>query len=78
MVGLLVMGLQLHVHEILQLHGIGVAVHHEAQVVGDELEGVMVGQDLGVTLEDGALGRGLHVLLQGHEAVFARLVEQLV
>jgi hypothetical protein len=53
--GLLVVGLKLVVEQALELVGVEVAAHHQAQAVGDELEHVVVGHHLGVSVEQLAL-----------------------
>jgi len=74
--GLGVVGVDLVVHQVLELERVHIARHHQAQVVGDELEHVVVGQHQRVLGEQLALLGLLDVALDGHHAVAADLVEQ--
>ena len=73
-----VMGLDLAVHQALDLVRVEVARDHHAQVVGDELDDVVVGADDGVLLEQRRAGRILDVLLDRHQAFLARLLQDVV
>jgi hypothetical protein len=67
--GLVVMLLQLLFHDILDLVRILEVHGHHPQGVADEVGGEMVLQDLGIILEDGAVGRLFDVTLEGDDAL---------
>ena len=77
-VRLLVMGVDLAVHQRLDLMGVQVARHHHAQVVGDELRHVVVVADHRVFLEQRRSVRLFHVLLDRHQAFLAGLLQDVV
>jgi hypothetical protein len=77
-VGLLVVGVDLAVHQRLDLVRIEVARHHHAQVVGDELDHVVVVAHRRVLLEQRRVVRVLDVLLDRHQAFLARLLQDVV
>ncbi len=70
--------LQLQFQQRFQFMRFDVAADHQAQAVGDEVHQVMVGEHLGVLVEQIARGRGVHVRFQRDETLAARLVQQLV
>ena len=76
--GLVVVGLDLVVHQVLDLERVHVAADHQAQVVGDELEQVVVAQHLRVRGEDRALLRRLDVALDRHQPFLAHLAQDVV
>ena len=73
-----VVRLDLGVHQRLDLVRVEVARDHHAQVVGDELDDVVVVADDGVLLEQRGAVRILDVLLDGHQAFLARLLQDVV
>ncbi|MCY1366175.1 hypothetical protein D9M69_530560 [compost metagenome] len=76
--GLVADGVDLVVHEGLDLVRVGVAADDQAQVVAQEHGDALVRQDGRVAAEDLALLRRLHVGLELHHALLAGLGEQLV
>ncbi len=77
-VRLRVVGLDLAVHQAFDLVRVEVARDHHAQVVGDELDHVVVAADDGVLLEQRRAGRVVDVLLDRHQAFLARLLQDVV
>ena len=71
-------GLDLVVHQVFDLERVQVAAHHEPQVVGDELDHVMVGEDPGIFGEERAFLGLLDVALDRHQAFLADLREDVV
>ena len=73
LVGRLVMRLQLHLEQALQLVRIEAAADHQAQAVRDELHQVVIGLDLRIVLEERAAVFGVEAGLDGHESVLTDL-----
>jgi hypothetical protein len=76
--GSAVMGLDLAVHQRLDLVRVQVARDHHAQVVGDELDHVVVVADGRVLLEQRRLVRVLDIVLDRHQALLAGLLQDVV
>ena len=74
----LVMGLEFHLQEALELMRIETATDHEPQAVRDELREMVIGPDLGVFLEQRAAVLGFEVGLDRHESVLADLHQCVV
>jgi hypothetical protein len=74
---LVVVGLDLHVHQVLDLECVQVAAHHHAQVVGHELDRMVIGGNARVLGEDRAGVGVLDVVLDRHQALLAHLGEDL-
>ena len=75
---LLVMGFYLVVHQVLDLERIQVAADHEAQVVGQEFHHMVIGGDLRILGEYGALVRSVDVGLDRHQSFLAHLGEDVI
>jgi hypothetical protein len=73
-----VVGFDLVIHQVLDLEGVQVAADHEPQVVGDELENVMIREYARVLREELALLGLLHVGFDRHEAFLAHFGEHVV
>ena len=76
--GLVVVGLDLVVHQAFDLVRVQVARDHHAQVVGDELRDMVVVAHHRVLLEQRRAVRLFHVLLDRHQAFLARLLQDVV
>ena len=75
----LVVGLDLVVHQVLDLERVQVAAHHQAQVVGEELEHVVVGERSRGYLANSGLCVGLlDVVFDRHQAFLAHLGQDVV
>ncbi len=81
MLGLLGLGHQFGLHELLQLVGLDLAVDDGLEAVAEELEALVMLEDRGIPLEDAAFLGLHHVLLERDQAVAAPdhedLIEQL-
>jgi hypothetical protein len=77
-VGLGVVGVDLGVHQGLDLVRVQVAAHHHAQVVGDEVGHVVVVAHVGVLLEQRRVVRVFNVFFDRHQALFAGLLQDVV
>ena len=69
--------LDLDVHQVLDLHGIEVAPHHHPQVIGNELHHVMVARERRVLAEYRAVLGILNVVFDGHQPFLAYLGKHL-
>jgi hypothetical protein len=72
-----VMNFQIKIEHLIKIKGINPRDCH-AERVADEVPGMVVMEEGGVFRKDGALFGFLHIGLESHKAVFARLVEQVV
>ena len=75
---LVVMRLDLHVHEIFDLERVEIAADHEPQIVGQELHPMVIRQDARILRKDRALLRIVDVRFDRHQAFFAHLREDVV
>ena len=71
-------GLDLAVHQAFDLVGVEVARDHHAQVVGDELDHMVISTDHRVFLEDRRVVRVFDVLLDRHQPFLAGLLQEVV
>ena len=78
LVRFLVVRLELVLEQALELVRIEVAADDEPQAVRDELHHVMVGEDLRIFLEEGALVGRLEIVLDRHHAFLADLHQDVV
>ena len=76
--GLLVVGFDFAVHQRLDLVRIEVARHHHPQVVREELDHVVIAAHCRVFLEDFRLGGRFHIFLDGHQPLFAGLLQNVI
>ena len=76
--GRVVMHFHVQLHHLVHVERLHAAGDGRAQRVADKVAGVMVVEKLGIILEDDALGGLFHVHLDGQQALFAHLVEELV
>ena len=75
---LLVVGVDFAVHQRLDLVRIEVARHHHAQVIGHELNHMVIAAHRGVLFENlGFVGR-LDILFNGHQPLFAGLLQDVI
>jgi hypothetical protein len=72
----LVMRLDFLVHQAFDFERIHVAAHHQTQVVGQELDDVVVGENLRVLGEDRAFRRIVDVRFERQRAFLARFGQQ--
>ena len=52
--GLMMMGIDFHIHQVFDLECIEIAAHHQAQVVAQELDDVMITRNLRIFGKQGA------------------------
>ena len=74
----MVVGFHFVVHQVLDFQGIEVAGNHHPQIIGDELDEMVVGQQFGVTGEQRAALGLFDIVLDGHQALFPGLGEDVV
>ena len=75
---LVVMGVYLVVHQVFDFHGIEVSTHHQAQIIGKELDQVVIGEQVRKLREQSALLGCLDVALDRHQSLLADLVEHAI
>ena len=76
--GFCMVGVDFGIHQRFDLVRVQVARHHHAQVVGGELDHMVVISHHGVFLEDfGFVGR-FHIFFNRHQALFAGFLKDLV
>jgi len=70
---LVVVGIDLVVHQVFDLERIHIPGHHQAQVIGNEFDDVMVGQHARVLGKDRTLFGAVDIAFDRHQALFANL-----
>ena len=73
-----VMGFDFVVHQVFDFKGIHAAAHHQAQVVGEKLNDVMVGHNRRILGEQRAVFGRVNIALNRHQSFLADFGQQLV
>lgn len=76
--GLVVVGVDLAVHDAFNLVCVQIARDHHAQIVGDELDHMMVTAHVWKLLENCRAVRVFNILLDGHQPLFTGLLQDVV
>ena len=71
-------GVNFAIHQVFNLVGVEVACDHHAQIVGDELHHMVVMGQVWVFVEQTRVVRVFHILLDGHQAIFASFLQDVV
>ena len=73
-----VMGFHLVVHQVFDLVGIHIARHHQAQIVGNKFQQVLVAEGVGILGEHRAAVGIVDIVLDRHQAFLADLAQHVV
>ena len=70
--------LDLVIHQVFDLVSVHIARHHQAQIIGDEFQDVLVTERVRVFDEDGTAVRVVDIVLDRHQAFLADLAEDFI